>query len=751
MTRTGGAKRAGARWGMAGLAVLAALACGPRKHSEGDTIPPPTTDVPRDTATNDTPDEPPAKGLAYPQAARGGVVDEYHGHKVPDPYRWLEDLDSDKTRAWVEAQNEITFDYLATIPEREAIRKRLTELWDYERWGVPSRHGKRYVVSRNNGLQNQAVLYTLDRLDAEPKLLLDPNTLSADGTVALSGTDFSHGGGLLAYGVSASGSDWQTWRVRDVATGKDQADVLEWIKFSGVAWTRDDRGFYYARYDEPKAGDELESLNYDQKVFYHRLGTPQSDDVLVYARPDHKEWGFSPRVTEDGKYLVITVRIGTDPRNIILFQKIPRGAKDKATTVELLPEFTASYAFIGNDGPVFYFRTDDGAPRGRVVAVDTRKAAGKNQRELVAENKDTLRSANLVGDRLFLGYLEDARSKLAIVDLAGKPQGQVELPGLGTAGGFEGRRDAKETFYSFSSYSDPGSIYRFDLKTRASEVFRQPKLRFAPDDYITEQVFYTSKDGTKIPMFVSHRKDLERKPDTPTYLYGYGGFNVSLTPSFSAATLVWMEMGGIYAVANLRGGGEYGEEWHQAGIKLDKQNVFDDFIAAAEWLIDNGYTSKPKLAIGGRSNGGLLVGAVMTQRPDLFGAALPGVGVMDMLRFNRFTIGWAWESDYGSPKDPEQWKALRAYSPYHNLAEGTAYPATLVHTADHDDRVVPGHSYKFAAALQYAHDGEAPVLIRIDTKSGHGAGKPTTKQIEEWADLWGFLVANLHMKPRIPS
>ena len=413
--------------------------------------------------------------------------------------------------------------------------------------------------------------------------------------------------------------------------------------------------------------------------------------------------------------------------------------------------FEASYSLIGNDGPVFYFRTDHGAPRGRVVAVDSRKPAGKRQKEIVAEGADTLRSASLVGDQLFLGYLQDARSRVAIVDLTGKPQGQVELPGLGTAGGFDGERDSSETFYSFSSYADPGSVYRYDLATKKSEVFRQPKLAFSPDDYVTEQVFYTSRDGTKIPMFVSHRKDLKPSADTPTYLYGYGGFNIALTPSFSAATLVWMEMGGIYAVANLRGGGEYGEAWHQAGTKLDKQNVFDDFIAAAEWLVKNGYTSSKKLAIGGRSNGGLLVGAVMTQRPDLFGAALPGVGVMDMLRFNKFTIGWAWEADYGSPADPEQWKVLRAYSPYHNLKDGTAYPATLVHTADHDDRVVPGHSYKFAAALQHAHAGKAPVLIRIDTKSGHGAGKPTTKQIEEWADLWGFLVASLHIKPQLPS
>jgi prolyl oligopeptidase len=741
--KNGRAKRAGGRIGAAGLSLMVVtLACGPRKD-QGSGTTAPTSTAPADPANPSAA----TKVFAYPKTARVDVVDEYHGVKVPDPYRWLEDLDSEQTRAFVAAQNEVTFGYLATIPAREAIRERLTALWNYERWGVPSRHGTRYVVSRNDGLQNQAVLYTLDRLDAPPTLLLDPNALSADGTVALAGTDFSHRGDLMAYGTSASGSDWQTWRVRDVATGKDRDDVLEWIKFSGVAWTRDDEGFYYARYDAPKPGDELESLNYDQKVFYHRLGTPQSDDVLVYARPDHKQWGFFPRVTEDGKYLVLTVRLGTDPKNCVFYQAIPRGNdKGKAKMVELLPGFTASWSLLGNDGPVFYFRTDHSAPRGRVVAIDIRKPAA-GPREIVAEAQDTLRSASLVGNQLFLSYLHDASSRVEIVDLRGKPKGRVELPGLGTAGGFDGRRDSTETFYAYSSYADAGSIFRYDLETGKSEVFRQPTVGFSPGDYVTEQVFFTSKDGTKVPMFVSRRKDLVPSADTPTYLYGYGGFNIALTPSFSVPALVWMEMGGLYAVANLRGGSEYGEAWHQAGIKLDKQNVFDDFIAAAEWLVKNGYTSPKKLAIGGRSNGGLLVGAVMTQRPELFGAALPGVGVMDMLRFNQFTIGWAWESDYGSPADPAQFEVLRAYSPYHNLKEGTAYPATLVHTADHDDRVVPGHSYKFAAALQAAHAGKAPVMIRIDTKSGHGAGKPTAKQIEEWADLWAFLVDNLEMTP----
>ncbi len=729
------------------VALGLSLACGP-KNGPDSTIPPAGGDSPIDVATGSEGDGDTASRFGYPKAERVDVVDDYHGVKVADPYRWLEDLDGDKTAAWVEAQNKVTFGYLDQIAERDAIRERLTALWNYERWGLPSRHGKHYVVSRNNGLQNQSVLYTLERLDAEPTLLLDPNTLSKDGTVALAGVRFSHDGTLMAYGTSASGSDWQTWRVRDVASGKDREDQLDWIKWSGVSWTKDGRGFYYAGYDAPKSGDELEGVNYDQKVYYHRLGTPQAKDVLVYARKDHKEWGFSPRVTEDGKFLIITVRIGTDRRNSVFFQKLGGKAPGKAKTVELLPDFPASYSFIGNDGPVFYFQTDDDAARGRVVAIDTRKKAPNNEREVVPQSPHTLRNASLVGNTFLLSYLEDAHSRVELYDRKGKSQGTVELPGIGSAGGFGGERRDRETFYSYSSFATPGTVHRFDLKTRKSSVFRAPKVSFSPDDYVTEQVFYESRDGTRIPMFLSRRKDVTPGPDTPTYLYGYGGFNIPITPSFSVPNLVWMEMGGLYAVANLRGGGEYGEEWHAAGTKLQKQNVFDDFIGAAEWLVAEGYTSTPKLAIGGRSNGGLLVGASITQRPDLFGAALPGVGVMDMLRFNQFTIGWAWESDYGSPQDPAQFEVLRAYSPYHNLQPGTSYPPTMVYTADHDDRVVPGHSFKFAAALQHAHEGDAPVMIRIDTKSGHGAGKPTAKRIEEWTDLWGFLVANLGIEPK---
>ncbi|MEM9463160.1 MAG: prolyl oligopeptidase family serine peptidase [Myxococcota bacterium] len=733
---------------LAGVVVSVAVGCGPNKNTEPPD-PPPAVD--RSSAARASADATPTDGdptgFVYPSTERVDVVDDYHGQAVADPYRWLEDLDSAKTRAWVEAQNALTFGYLGQISERDAIRARMTTLWNYERWGLPSREGSRYVVSRNDGLQNQSVIYTLDRLDGPPEVLLDPNALSPDGTVALAGMKVSPDGAWLAYGTSASGSDWQTWHVRDMATTQDSTDRIDWIKFTGVTWTKDSRGFYYAGYDAPEQGEELAGVNYDQKVYFHRLGTPKRDDVLVYARPDHKEWSFTPEVTEDGKYLVLTVRIGTDRRKSVFVQRLGRSV-GKGPIRPVVSDFPASYAFIANDGPIFYFRTDDQAPRGRVVAIDVRKPPGRNQRELIAQAPYTLRGASLVGDTFILRYLEDAHARVELFDRRGRSQGAVALPGLGAVEGFSGRRRDSETFYAYSSFATPRTIMRFDPQKGRSEVFRAPKVAFSPEDYVTEQVFFESRDGTRVPMFLSHHRDVTPSPDTPTYLYGYGGFNIAITPRFSVPDLVWMEMGGLYAVANLRGGGEYGEAWHAAGTKRHKQNVFDDFIGAAQWLVDQGKTSPSKLAIGGRSNGGLLVGAAITQRPDLFGAALPGVGVMDMLRFNRFTIGWAWESDYGSPQDPAHFEALRAYSPYHNLRSGTAYPPTLVYTADHDDRVVPGHSYKFTAALQHAHAGDAPVMIRVDTKSGHGAGKPTAKRIEEWTDLWGFLVANLKMTPR---
>ena len=715
------------------VSVLSLLGC-PKTAD----APSPQTTIP---IVGSAPEEKQA-ALQYPESQRVDHVDTYHGVEVPDPYRWLEDLDADETKAWVAAQQSLTQDYLGKLEQRDAIAKRLTALWNYERWGVPRREGSRYIISRNDGLQNQEVLYTLDALDAEPKLLLDPNTLSKDGTVALSGEVFTHDGALMAWGVSASGSDWQTWRVRDVATGKDLPDTIEWVKFGVPTWARDGKGFFYERYDAPAGGDELEQVNDNQKVWYHKLGDPQSKDTLVYARPDQPKWGYSGKVTEDGRYLVITVNLGTDPKKNVFFQDLR--AKGKRKTVELLTGFEAKYTFVGNDGPRFWFVTDKGAPRGAVIEIDVRRK--DSAKVVIPEQVETLKSVELVGERFVVSYLSNAHAKVSVFQLDGKHERDVALPGLGSVNGFTGERKHTETFFSYESFATPAEIHRLDMQTGKVEPFKKPKVAFDPDAFEVEQVFYESRDGTKVPMFVAHRKGLALDGNNPTYLYGYGGFNVPLTPAFSVPDLVWMEMGGVYAMPNLRGGGEFGEEWHEAGTKLVKQNVFDDFIAAAEWLVAQKYTSPDKLAIGGRSNGGLLVGAAMTQRPDLFAAALPGVGVMDMLRFNKFTIGWAWESDYGSPEDPAQFKALFAYSPYHNLKKGTRYPATMVYTADHDDRVVPAHSYKFAAALQWAHEGQPPVLIRIDSKAGHGRGKPTAKKIEEWTDLWAFLVENLGMK-----
>src|SRR5689334_18553293 len=682
------------------------------------------------------------KPFTYPVARKGDQVDNYHGVKVADPYRWLEDLDSAETRSWVEAENKLTFAFLESIPQRTAIKDRLTKLWNYEKYGIPFKEGNRYFYTRNSGLQNQAVLYTVTALDAQPKMVLDPNTLSADGTVAVSGLQVSPDGKLLAYSLSASGSDWQEWKVRDVETSKDLADDLKWVKFSGVSWTRDGKGFFYSRYDEPK-NDTLKGTNYFQKVYFHKLGTPQSDDALIYERPDQKDWLITGTATDDGNYLLLTIYQGTDVKSRVYYKDLK--AKD-APVVKLFDDFDAAYNFIGNEGTRFWFQTDLQAPRGKVIEVDVSKPERDNWKEVVPEGKEALQSTSLVNNKFVLNYLKDAYTQVKIYDTTGKLVNEVAFPGIGSAEGFGGRPTDKETFYSFTGFTTPTTIYRYDMTTGKSTIFRQPKVDFNPADFETKQVFYTSKDGTKVPMFITHKKGVKLDGNNPTYLYGYGGFNVSVSPAFSVGNLVWMEMGGVYAQPNLRGGGEYGEEWHQQGMKLRKQNVFDDFIAAAQWLIDNKYTSTPKLAIGGGSNGGLLVGAALTQRPDLFGAALPAVGVMDMLRFQKFTIGWAWVSDYGSSDDPEEFKALYAYSPLHNIKPGTSYPPTLITTADHDDRVWPGHSFKFAAALQAAQTGPAPVLIRIETKAGHGAGKPTTKIIEDIADRWAFLVKTLDTK-----
>lgn len=681
------------------------------------------------------------KPMTYPSARKSDQVDDYHGTKVADPYRWLEDLDSSETKAWVEAENKLTFDYLNEIPQRQKIKERLTKLWNYERYGIPFKEGGRYFFARNSGLQNQSVYYSVTSITGEPKELLDPNTLSADGTVALSGLSPSFDGKLMAYSLSASGSDWQEWKVRDIETGKDLSDDLKWVKFSGASWSADDKGFYYSGYDEPK-DDALKGTNYFQKIYYHRLGTNQAEDSLVYERPDQKEWLLNGNATADGRYLIISVNEGTDVKTRLYYKDLT--VKD-APVVKLLDDFDAAYNLIDNDGPIFWIQTDLNSPRGKVIAIDIRHPERANWKVIIPEAAETLQGVSFINNMFVANYLKDAHTQVKIYDKNGKFVREVEFPGLGAAGGFSGRGKDKETFYSYTSFTTPSTVYHYDMVTGKSTVFRQPKVDFNPTDFETKQVFYKSKDGTRVPMFITHKKGLKLDGNNPTYLYGYGGFDISLTPSFSVGALVWMEMGGIYAQPNLRGGGEYGEEWHKAGMKAAKQNVFDDFIAAAQYLIDNKYTSTPKLAIGGDSNGGLLVGAVLTQRPDLFGAALPGVGVMDMLRFQKFTIGWAWVSDYGSSDNAEDFKIQYAYSPLHNVKPGKSYPPTMVTTADHDDRVWPGHSFKFAAALQAAQAGSAPVLIRIETKAGHGAGKPTTKLIEELADRWGFLVRTLGM------
>jgi len=683
--------------------------------------------------------------FVYPKAKKVEQVDDYHGTKVADPYRGLEDPDTPESKAWIEAENKITFPFLESIPQRKAIQGRLTEAWNYERYGVPFKRGGRYFFTKNDGLQNQSPLYTAKSLTEEPKMLLDPNKLSEDGTVSLAGYDITENGRFMAYGLAASGSDWNEWKVRDVETGKDLDDLVKWVKFSGASWTHDGKGFFYSRYDEPKEANEsgkLKALNYFQKLFYHRLGTPQAEDQLIYERKDQKEWGFGGSVSDDGRYLMISVWKGTERKNLIFYKDLQA---PNAPVVELIKEFEAEFEFIDNDGPVFWFKTDLDAPRGRVIAIDTSKSDRANWKELIPQSADTLQGVSSVGNKFVAAYLKDVVSLAKVFELDGKFTREVALPTIGTAGGFGGRRKDAETYYFFTSFLYPTTIYRYDVASGESTVLRRPNVDVKPELFETKQVFYNSKDGTRIPMFITHRKGIKLDGQNATLLYGYGGFNASMTPGFSVSNAVWLEMGGVYAMANIRGGGEYGKEWHDAGKKLKKQNCFDDFIAAAEWLIANKYTSTPKLAIAGGSNGGLLVGACITQRPELFGAALPAVGVMDMLRFDKFTIGWAWTSDYGSSSNPEEFKALQAYSPVHNLKPGTSYPATLITTADHDDRVWPGHSFKFAAALQEANSGSNPVMIRIETKAGHGAGKPTSKQIEEAADRWAFLVRALNM------
>jgi prolyl oligopeptidase len=693
------------------------------------------------TPVNDEP-------LKYPPTKRVEQYDDYHGVKVLDPYRWLEDdvRNSKEVAEWVEAQSKFTETYLKAIPQREAIGKRLTELWNYERYSAPHKAGPYYIYSKNDGLQNQSVVYVLEKLDGEPRVLIDPNQWSKDGTIALGGLSLSDDGKYAAYAVSEAGSDWATWNILETATGKKLDDLLKWTKFTGADWTPDGKGFFYVRYPEPQKGDTFQGLVFNAKLCYHEVGTPQEKDAIVYERPDHKEWGFQCNVSEDGHYAVIHTWKGTDHNYRITVKNL---FAREAATIELIDDFKNLYDFVGNDRSMLYFRTDLDAPRGRLIGIDLAHPDPKDYKEIIPQAAESLTGINMVGNQFICNYLKDARTQVKMFTPAGKFVREVDFPSIGTASGFDGKRKEMETFYSFSSFATPPSIYRYDLKDGKSTLFRQANVKFNPADYEVKQVFYPSKDGTKIPMFLTYKNGVELDGNNPTLLYGYGGFNISITPSFSVSKLQWCEMGGVFAVANIRGGGEYGKEWHQAAVKTKRQVAYDDFIAAAEWLIASKYTQSKRLAIQGGSNGGLLVGACLTQRPELYGACLPAVGVMDLLRFHKFTAGRYWVDDYGSADDAEQFQSLYKISPYHNLKPGTKYPATLVTTADTDDRVVPSHSFKFIAQLQYCQAGPAPVLARIETRAGHGAGRPTSKVIEEAADTWAFLVKNLEMKAAV--
>jgi prolyl oligopeptidase len=699
-------------------------------------------------ATAEAPTPAPAEApfqLAYPASDTVEQVDDLHGTQVADPYRWLEaDVrESEAVANWVEAQNEVTFGYLDTIPERAAIRERLRELWNYERFSLPERRGGRYFYDHNDGLKNQDVVYVQEGLEGEPRLLIDPNEWSEDGTVALASFFPSPDGRHLAYLVQDGGSDWRVASVLDVDTGAELDDRLDWLKFTTLSWAADGSGFYYSRFPEVAEEEKFTSLNKNMTVNFHRLGTPQEDDTLVYARPDQPEWLMFAQATDDGRHLVITIQVGTDERHSIVHKDLTDPAAEPTMIIE---GFEHDYTLVDSIVGELFFRSNNAAPRNRLIAIDPAKPDPANWREIIPEANDVLDQVTLVGGRFVAEYMQDARSVVKLFETDGSEAGTVALPAIGSTAGFDGDVDDPETFFRFTSFNTPPTINRLDVSTGEVEVFKAPQVDFDPLDYVVRQVFYTSKDGTRVPMFIVHHRDVEPDGNRPTLLYGYGGFNISLQPAYSTVRLAWMEMGGIYASANLRGGGEYGEEWHQAGTRLNKQNVFDDFIAAADYLIAEGYTKPSRLAIFGGSNGGLLVGAVLNQRPDLFGAALPAVGVMDMLRFHLFTAGRYWTDDYGSPDNPEEFAALYAYSPYHNIRQGGSYPPVMVTTADTDDRVVPGHSFKYAAALQAAQAGEAPVLIRIETRAGHGAGSPTDMLIDAYADRWGFLVENLNME-----
>jgi prolyl oligopeptidase len=685
-----------------------------------------------------------AQKLAYPQTKKVDQIDTFFGVKVEDPYRWLEEETSPETTQWVEAENKVTFGYLDRIPYRDALKARLSKLQNYARFSAPSRKGENYVFTKNDGLQNQSVIYIQKGLDGTPDVLLDPNKFSADGTTRLAGFAQSKDGKYAAYGISSGGSDWTEYHLMEVASRKQLPDVIKWAKVTGTAWQGN--GFYYSRYDAPDSSKALTSKNEGHKVYYHKIGTPQAEDVLVFEDKANPQRFHIVSTTEDERFAVMSVSDrGKGKKGNALFIREAGSAAWKPLIAEVGDD---DYSVVDNVGDKFLIETNHGAPNGRVVLIDPANPDEKNWKTILPERAEPLQGASTAGGKLFASYMKDVTTRAYVFDINGKLQNEIVLPGLGSAGGFGGNNDDKAIFYTFSSFNFPPSIYKYDIATRKSSLFRAPEIPgFRPADYVTKQVFYTSKDGTRVPMFLTYKKGLKLDGTNPSLLYGYGGFNISTTPSFSAMRLALLEQGVVYASANLRGGSEYGEKWHEAGMKLKKQNVFDDFIAAGEYLVANHYTSPGKLAIHGVSNGGLLVGAVANQRPDLFKVVIQQAGVMDMLRFQKFTIGWNWIADYGSAEANEaEFKALRAYSPIHNIKPGTAYPATLITTADHDDRVVPAHSFKYAAALQAAQSGDNPILIRIDTKSGHGASS-TTKAIEQTADLYAFVFQNLGIGP----
>lgn len=672
-------------------------------------------------------------------------IDTYHNVEVSDPYRWLEEdpRNSPEVAQWVEDQNQVARNYLDRIKHREKFQSRLTELWNYERTSVPLKIAGRYFFHKNNGLQNQAVFYVAKKADGQGRVLLDPNTWSDDGTVSLGSTEVSENGRYLAYGRREAGSDWSTIRVMDVDAGTQLDDELSWTRWGNIVWNAQSTGFFYTRYPEPEPGKKFLSPTINPMIYFHRLGDKQAEDQLVYRRPDHSKWSFWLQRTEDDQTLVLSIARSTDPQNQVWLRPVEAPLDSEWTAA--VDDFENEFSFFGNDGNQLFFVTDLSAPTKRVVALDANQPGRAHLSEVIPANDATLTDVSFLNGKFVASYLKDVVSQVRIVSRAGEQVSHVELPGLGAAHGFDGRQNHTETFYAFTSYTTPTSIFRYDLTSGLSTKIRSPAIDFDREKYEVRQAFYQSKDGTRVPIMVSHRKGLPLDGNRPTLLYGYGGFGIPLTPQFSVEYATWMEAGGVLAVPNLRGGGEYGEAWHQAGKGVSKQNVFDDFIAAAEWLIAEKYTSSKKLAIMGGSNGGLLVGAVMTQRPDLFGACLPSVGVMDMLRYDQFTAGHFWRDEYGSASDPEQFQALLAYSPYHNLRPEQNYPATMVMTADTDDRVVPLHSFKFGARLQFAQTSPAPVLLRIETRAGHGAGTPTSKRIAAAADRWAFLWENLGM------